>query len=322
MNSPANTSGRNIQIIRGLHNCHQQHQNGVLTIGNFDGMHLGHQKILEQLHAEADRLNTHSTLMTFEPLPREYFAKEKSAARLMNRHEKIRIINGFDDSIRPDYLMFLNFNKLLAGMSAADFIEKILLDKLKIQSVIIGDDFRFGCDRQGDFALLQKYAEKHHFTVTSIASHLIENQRASSTLIRDALSNNQLAQADKMLGRPYTISGHVNHGDKRGRTIGFPTANIHLRRSQTPLRGVYSVTMHSSKYGDIAGVANIGRRPTVGGEHIQLEVHLFDFDQSIYGEQISVSFQHKIREEKKFDSFDDLKQQIKLDCEVARKRLL
>lgn len=312
---------KNIQIIRGLHNCREQHQNGVLTIGNFDGLHLGHQKILELLQAEARRLNTHCSLMTFEPLPREYFSKGGSAARLMNRHEKIRILNGFDALIRPDYLMFLNFNQKLASMSAAAFIEKILVQKLKIQSVIIGDDFRFGCDRQGDFALLQKYGKKHQFSVASIESHLIENQRASSTLIRDALCNNQLAEADKMLGRQYTISGHVNHGEKRGRTIGFPTANIHLRRSQTPLRGVYSVTMHSSKYGDIAGIANIGRRPTVDGEHVQLEVHLFDFDQTIYGEQISVSFKQKIRDEKKFDSFDDLKKQIQLDCAQARKRL-
>jgi riboflavin kinase/FMN adenylyltransferase len=206
-------------------------------------------------------------------------------------------------------------------MSASEFIEKILVEKLNIQSVIVGDDFRFGCDRQGDFSLLQEYGEKHQFTVSNIASHLIDKQRVSSTLIREALSNNQLAEADKMLGRPYTISGHVNHGDKRGRTIGFPTANIHLQRSQTPLRGVYSVTMHSSKHGDVAGIANIGRRPTVGGEHIQLEVHLFDFDQTIYGEQISVSFQHKIRDEKKFESFDDLKQQILIDCNQAKKLL-
>jgi riboflavin kinase/FMN adenylyltransferase len=312
----------NIQIIRGLHNCRDEHQNGVLTIGNFDGLHLGHQKILEQLQADAVRLNTHRCLMTFEPLPREYFAPGETAARLMNRHEKIRILNGFDLDIRPEYLMFLNFNKNLASMSAAQFIEKVLVEKLKIQSVIIGDDFRFGCDRQGDFSLLQEYGIKYQFSVSSIESHLIENQRASSTLIRDALCNNQLAEADKMLGRPYTISGHVSHGDKRGRSIGFPTANIHLRRSQTPLRGVYSVTMHSQKHGDIAGIANIGRRPTVDGEHVQLEVHLFDFDQMIYGEQISVSFQHKIRDEKKFESFDALKEQIRLDCKEAKKLLL
>jgi riboflavin kinase/FMN adenylyltransferase len=306
-----------MQVIRGLHNCRAEHQNGVLTIGNFDGLHMGHQKIFEQLHAEAKLLNTHGCLMTFEPLPREYFAKSSAAARLMNRAEKMRQLNSFKPAIRPDYLLFLNFNQALASMSAGEFIEKILIDKLKVKAVIVGDDFRFGCDRKGDFSLLQKYGKKHQFSVISIASHLIENQRVSSTLIRDALTNNQLADADKMLGRAYTICGHVNHGEKRGRTIGFPTANIHLRRSETPLRGVYSVTMHSPKYGDIAGIANVGFRPTVDGKHVQLEVHLFDFNESIYGEHICVSFQHKIREEKKFASFDDLKQQILIDCKSA-----
>ncbi len=306
-----------MQVIRGLHNCREQHQNGVVTIGNFDGLHLGHQKIFEQLHAEAKLLDTHGYLMTFEPLPQEYFAKGNKAGRLMNRVEKMRLLNSFNPSIRPDYLLFLNFNQALASMSAGEFIEKILIEKLKIKAVIVGDDFRFGCDRKGDFALLQSYGKKYQFSVISIASHLIEKQRVSSTLIRNALSNNQLTAADKMLGRPYTLCGHVNHGEKRGRSIGFPTANIHLRRPETPLHGVYSVTMHSSKYGNITGIANVGRRPTVDGKRVQLEVHLFDFNQSLYGDQVCISFQHKIRDEIKFESFEDLKQQIQIDCKKA-----
>ena len=311
-----------MHVIRGTYNCQPQHQNGVLTIGNFDGLHLGHQKMLEKLQNEAERLNTHRCLMTLEPLPREFFAKGKqTAARLMNRSEKTRTLATFDPAIRPEFLLFLSFNQSLASMSAASFIEEILVKKLKIQSVIIGDDFRFGCDRQGDFKLLQEFGEKHQFSVINIQSHCLEEQRVSSSLIRNALANNQLTIADQMLGRPYTICGHVSHGDKRGRTIGFPTANIHLRRAETPLKGVYSVTMHSQKHGDVAGVANLGRRPTVSGERVQLEVHLFDFDASLYGEQVCVSFQHKIRDEKKFDSFDDLKNQIKLDCEQAKQSL-
>ena len=312
-----------MQIIRGLHNCQKQHQNGVITIGNFDGLHLGHQKILEQLQTEAKRHNTHRCLMTFEPLPREYFARSKTtAARLMSRCEKMRILNGFNPSLRPDYLLFLNFNQALSTMSAIEFIEQVLVNQLKIKSVIVGDDFQFGCDRQGDFKLLKQYGEKHQFSVLNIESHCIENQRVSSSLIRKALIDDQLAIADRMLGRTYTICGHVAHGEKRGRTIGFPTANIHLKRAETPLHGVYSVTMHSPKYGDVAGIANLGRRPTVDGTHVQLEVHLFDFDESLYGEHICVSFQHKIRNEIKFKSFDDLKQQIQIDCDQARKRLL
>ena len=312
-----------LQIIRGLHNCRKEHQNGVLTIGNFDGLHLGHQKILDQLHSEARKFNTHSCLMTFEPLPREYFARGKpTAPRLMSRSEKTRTLSSINADIRPDYLLFLNFNQSLASMSATQFIETVLIDTLKIKSVIIGDDFRFGCDRKGDFSLLQSYGEKYQFSVRKMDSHCIKNERVSSSLIRNALANDELVTADKMLGRAYTICGHVNHGDKRGRTIGFPTANIHLRRAETPLKGVYSVTMHSQKYGDVAGVANLGRRPTVDGKRVQLEVHLFDFDQSIYGEYVCISFQHKIRDEIKFKSFDDLKQQIKTDCAEAKKLLL
>ncbi len=311
-----------MQIIRGLYNCQKKHQDSVITIGNFDGLHLGHQKMLEQLNTEANRLNTHRCLMTFEPLPREYFSKDhSSSARLMNRNEKIRVLSRFPSAIRPEYLMFLTFNQSLASMSAADFIEQILVDKLKIKSVIIGDDFRFGNDRQGDFTLLKEYGVKHQFAVSSIESHCIDDNRVSSSLIREALIDNRLADADKMLGRAYMICGHINHGAKLGRTIGFPTANIHLRRAETPLHGVYSVTMHSQKHGDVAGIANVGRRPTVDGKHVQLEVHLFDFEQTIYGERVCVSFQNKIRDEKKFESFDDLKQQIKLDCEQAKKLL-
>ena len=291
----------------------------VITIGNFDGLHIGHKKMLEQLNSEAIRLNTHRCLITFEPLPREFFARgNPTAARLTNRGEKIRTLNSFAPEIRPDYLLFLHFDQALASMSASQFIDEILIDKLNIRSVIVGDDFRFGCDRQGDFTLLKAYGEKHHFSVINIESHCIDEQRVSSTLIREALASDRLEQVDRMLGHTYKICGHVNHGDKRGRTIGFPTANIHLRRTETPLHGVYSVTMHSDKYGDIAGVANVGRRPTVNGKRVQLEVHLFDFNQSLYGEQVSVSFQHKIRDEKKFASLDELKQQIKIDCEQAR----
>ncbi len=310
-----------MEIIRGLHNCRKKHQGGVLSIGNFDGLHLGHQKIFEQLRAEANRLNTHCCLMTFEPLPREYFARDETTARLMNRGEKMRTLCNFPATIQPDYLLFLNFNQVLARMSAAQFIENILIDTLNIKSVIIGDDFRFGCDRKGDFELLKSHGEQHGFAVTSIASHCINDQRISSSRIRQALEQDQLTDANRMLGRTYTICGHINHGDKRGRTIGFPTANIHLRRAETPLHGVYSVTMHSEKHGDIVGIANVGRRPTVNGKRVQLEVHLFDFNEDIYGEQVCVSFQHKIRDEKKFTSIDELKQQIKIDCEQA-KRLL
>ena len=166
-----------LQLIRGLNNCRQQHQNGVITIGNFDGLHLGHQKMLEKMHSEASRLNTHSCLMTFEPLPREYFSGDDtkkgdaSSSRLMSRIEKIRTLGDFEGSLRPDYLLFLKFGQSLASMSAAEFIEQVLGEKLKIRGVIVGDDFRFGCDRKGDFSLLQKYGKKYQFSVIKMDSH-------------------------------------------------------------------------------------------------------------------------------------------------------
>ena len=315
-----------MHIIRGLHNIKPQHHGCVLTIGNFDGLHLGHQAMLKLMVEQAKTNNTHSCLMSFHPLPQEYFAALNVAStapstpqrsRLLNQQEKIRTLMNFPVETRPDNLLIMPFNQTLASMTAEQFIEKILVKKLQVKAVIIGDDFRFGCDRKGDSDLLRTSGEKYGFVVKALSSHCQQNIRVSSTLIRDALKNDQLALADKMLGRRYTICGHVAHGDKRGRTIGFPTANIHLRRPQTPLHGVYSVTMHTDKYGDIQGIANLGRRPTVNGERIQLEVHCFDFDNDLYGQYVCVSFSHKIRDEKKFDSFDELKQQIQLDCAIA-----
>ena len=316
-----------MQIIRGLHNLKPCHQGSVLTIGNFDGLHLGHQAMLALMVKQAKALNTHSCLMSFHPLPHEYFAALSSKSlslqpRLLNQQEKFRLLMGFPADIRPDHLLVMSFNAALASMTAEQFVARILVEKLQVQTVIIGDDFRFGCDRKGDRELLHHCAQKYGFEVKALDSHCVQGNRVSSTLVRKALQNDQLALADQMLGRAYTICGHVAHGDKRGRTIGFPTANIHLRRPETPLHGVYSVTMHTQRYGELKGIANLGRRPTVSGERVQLEVHLFDFDNDLYGQYVCVSFNRKIRDEKKFDSFDELKQQILIDCEIARKETI
>jgi len=223
-----------------------------------------------------------------------------------------------DSAHRPEYLLVLPFNQQLAAMTAEAFIAEVLVQALKVKAVIIGDDFRFGADRKGDFALLKQHGDRHGFDVDRIDSHCVTDQRVSSSLIREALAEGEFELASHLLGRPYTISGRVNHGEKRGRTIGFPTANIHLKRAQSPLHGVYSVTMHSHKFGDVPGIANVGRRPTVDGERVQLEVHLFDFEAQLYGEYVSVSFQHKVRDEIKFESFEALKKQIEVDCIKAR----
>lgn len=314
-----------MHVIRGLHNFQPAHAGSALTIGNFDGLHLGHLKMLEKLQQEAGRLQTHRCMMSFEPLPSEFFASRRLSsdrapqARLCNVGEKLRLMQSLEKTHRPELLLMMNFNQHLAAMTADDFIDRILVDTLGVKAVIIGDDFRFGADRKGDFAMLQERGQKLGFAVDRIASHRLGEERVSSSLVRSALAEGRFEQAAHLLGRSYTISGRVSHGEKRGRTIGFPTANIHLRRMQSPLHGVYSVTMHSQRHGDVAGIANIGRRPTVDGERVQLEVHLFDFDAQIYGDYVRVSFQRKIRDEIKFESFDALKQQIERDCEQARK---
>ena len=313
-----------MRLIRGLHNLTEQCRGCALTIGNFDGMHLGHQSLLNLLADTAREINGQSCLMTFEPLPHEFFSSQSTRqpsnrSRLMNTREKLMALADYPADLCPDYMLLLNFNASLSKMTAKDFIEKILVEALAIKSLVIGDDFRFGRDRKGDLKMLQKFGAEHHFDVTSLSTHHIDNTRVSSSRIRDALSTDRLKDAETMLGRPYQICGRIAHGDKRGRSIGFPTANIQLHRPATPLHGVYSVTMHSVKLGSIQGIANIGHRPTVKGERIQLEVHLFDFNQDIYGQNACVSFQQKIRDEKKFESLEELKQQIEIDCIQARK---
>jgi len=215
-------------------------------------------------------------------------------------------------------LLILQFDDALAQLTAEEFVSQVLVDALAVKIIVIGDDFRFGKGRTGDFDYLQAAGEKYGFEVLALPTHSVDNIRVSSTGVRQALLEDRLSDAEHMLGRPYRICGRVAHGDKRGRTIGFPTANIRLKRPAIPLSGVYTVSLCSTELGYIPGIANIGKRPTVDGVRDQLEVHLFDFEKDIYGMNVCVSFHQKIRDEIKFDSFELLKQQIALDCERAR----
>jgi len=215
-------------------------------------------------------------------------------------------------------LCVLRFDEKLAQMTADDFIQQLMVDGLNIKYLVVGDDFKFGKDRQGDFALLQKAGSEYGFQVVNMHTFSIENSRVSSTRIRQALKTGDLMQAEKLLGRPYRMSGRVAHGDKRGRTMGFPTANIHLHRRKVPLNGVYAIQLFGVEGEPIKGVANVGVRPTVGADKALLEVHLFDFDRDIYGEHVQVHFLHKIRDEQKFVDLDALIKQIKLDSEQAK----
>jgi riboflavin kinase/FMN adenylyltransferase len=303
-----------MELIRGIHNIRPQHKGCVLTIGNFDGVHLGHQKVLEQVSAQAKQLGLPSVVMTFEPQPMELFAKEKSPARLTRLRDKFVQLS----KLNIDRLLCVNFNHQFANIEADVFIRDLLVDRLGVKFLVIGDDFCFGRGRIGDFAMLQQAGQELGFEVVNTHSFCLDASRVSSTAIREALASDDLALAKQMLGRDYSIAGRVSHGRKLGRTIGFPTANIPLKRCVSPVSGVYVVEAIGLGNIPVGGVANIGQRPTVNGVRQQLEVHLFGFNGNLYGKQLEVSLLHKLRDERKFESFDALKQQIESDAEAAR----
>ncbi len=307
-----------MKLIRGIHNLKPSAQGSVVTIGNFDGIHRGHQTVIAELCTQAKRLNLPSVLITFEPHPREFFVPKNTPARLTRLREKLSLLQDTD----LDNVLCLRFNRQLADMSAEQFIKALLVDKLKVKHLIVGHDFRFGKDRIGNFAMLEAAAGEFGFSLASLPKvmHHSEqgSQRISSTWVRDCLANGDLDTAELLLGRSYSMCGRVVHGDKRGRIIGFPTANIFLHRQVSPLQGVFAVTMRDIAEQPLPGVANIGVRPTFAGSHGLLEVHLFDFQDEIYDQYVTIEFKHKIRDEKRFDSFELLQQQIKLDAQTAR----
>jgi riboflavin kinase/FMN adenylyltransferase len=299
-----------MKLIRGFKNFPKLTKPCVLTIGNFDGVHLAHQKILQQVAQTAKKIDAISIVMIFEPTPQEFFLCKKAPARLASLREKLTLFR----VQAVDIVWLLPFNKQLAEFSGEEFIQDILLAKLNLKKLIIGDDFQFGKNRSGDFALLQKFADQHDFELMRINEIMHHGTRVSSTRVRQALANGDLKSAEQLLGRPYSITSRVLHGAKRGRQLGFPTANLGLKRNVLPLSGVYSV-----KVGDKMGVANIGTRPTVDGTRLLLEVHLFDFNQDIYGQPIEVQFLHKLRDEQRFTSLDELKAQIAKDVVDAKR---
>ena len=303
-----------MQLIRGVYNIRPNQRGCVATIGNFDGIHLGHVALLNELKKAGKRLQLSTLVMTFEPQPNEYFQAENVPPRLHRLRDKLRFCKQFG----IDRLLSLRFDEALANLSAEDFIQQVLIDGLDVKYIIIGDDFRFGAKRAGDFALLKSFGDRIGFEVLAMDTHNIDGERVSSTRVRKALGRGDLATAEKLLGRHYGMSGRVAHGNKRGRIIGFPTANIFMHRRAVPILGVYAVTVHGLEEKPIYGVANVGNRPTVDGTRSLLEVHLFDFDRDIYGKHIYVEFHLKIRDEKKFASFELLKQQIFKDAENAK----
>ena len=302
-----------MELIRGIHNLRSEHVGCVLTIGNFDGVHRGHQAVLSRLQEQATQLGLPSCVMVFEPQPLEFFAREKAPARLSRLRDKYEAIA----ALNIDRLLCVKFDHAFAELTAADFIEQILVRKLAVKFLVIGDDFRFGLQRRGDFALLMEAGRQYGFQVLSTDTLLHDQQRVSSTLLREALREGRLADVTQMLEHPYTITGRVAHGAKLGRTIGFPTANIHLKRLVVPVQGVYAVQVLIADAIHF-GVANIGFRPTVNGTRSQLEVHIFDFKGDLYGKQLQIQVCHKLRDEQKFPSFPALQTQITMDARQAR----
>ena len=303
-----------MHLIRGLHNLRAEHRGSVATIGTFDGVHLGHQAILRQLAEAARQFQLPSVVILFEPQPHEYFAREKAPARLMRLREKLIALQ----QAGVERVLCLQFNEALRSLSAAEFIDVVLLNGLGIKHLVVGDDFRFGCDRRGDYALLEQVGKQQGFTVTDTCTLTIENERISSTRIRELLAAGDFTRAEAFLGRPFAITGRVGHGKKLGRQIGVPTANLRLKRFRSPLSGVFVISAQL-KGDTFHGVANVGVKPTVAGDiEPLLEVHLFDFDRNIYGEALAIQFHAKLRDEQKFASVDALKAQLQQDIRRGR----
>lgn len=302
-----------MKLLRGVQHFSAFNKGVVATIGNFDGVHLGHQSLIKTLKAKANHLKLPLVLVLFEPQPREYFQKEKAPARLSSLREKLEVLR----SCQIDYIYCFKFNNHLAQTSADSFARDYLFSMLNVKHLLVGEDFRFGKNREGDIGLLKELSKEYACDVTIYSNFCINEDRISSTKIRSALLKGDLNTATKYLGRVYSICGRILHGDGRGRQWGIPTANLALHRYSLPLHGVFVVQVRIvSKM--VYGVANVGRRPTVDGSKNILEVHLFDFDQSVYGELMQVFFLHKLRDEVKFTSVDALLAQINEDIKAAK----
>lgn len=307
-----------MQLILGRHNLdlvqNQFAKGCVLSIGNFDGVHLGHQHILRAVVTQAQKMKLPSVVMLFEPLPVEFFSPQEAPVRLMNFREKVKALQ----SSGIDYVLCVRFNEAFARLSAEQFVQTILVNQLHIQHLVVGDDFRFGLQRQGDFKYLQQTGVRFGFSVTDMPTFDLAGKRVSSTRIRQALSLPDLDKAETLLGKPFGFNGRVIHGQKLGRTLGFRTLNLNPKRIQMPVQGVFAVTVEGIAEVPWEGVANLGSRPTVEGFRPSIEVHLFNWSKEVYGAHVDVTLKKFIRPEQKFKGIEALKTQIALDAEQAK----
>jgi len=303
-----------MEFIRGLYNLKPEHRGCVATIGNFDGVHLGHQRVLRQVKLKALMQGLPAVVVLFEPQPLEYFAKDQAPRRITRLREKLLLL----EQHGIDRVLCLRFDAKLLSLSPHDFIQQLLVSGLAVSHFVVGDDFRFGKGRMGNYGLLQSEGLIHGFDAENTQTCEFDGERVSSTRIRNALEVHDLAAVRRFIGRPFIVTGKVAYGQQLGRKLGVPTANIRLQKPRPALQGVYATLVHGLLDKPIASVANIGYRPTLVGVQPQLEVHLFDFSDNFYGKTISVEICQFIRSEKKFEGLTQLQTQIKLDMQTAK----
>jgi riboflavin kinase/FMN adenylyltransferase len=303
-----------MKIVRGLTNARPSDRGCVLAIGNFDGMHLGHEAVVERLAARGRDHGLPTAVLTFEPNPREFFDPANAPARLMRLRDKAARLA----ELGVDRLVLLKFDERLRGWDGTTFVERVLVEALGVRHVVIGSAFRFGQGRTGTVALLRELGLRHGFEVDEVDAVHVGGERVSSTRIRAALAAGDLDKARLLLGRDYRMTGRVMEGRRLGRKLGYATANLRLHRKVTPLSGVFAVRVEGAGEDAGPGVASVGTRPTVGGGEVLLEVHLFDWEGDLYGRYLGVDFVAKLREESKFENLDALVAQMHRDARAAR----
>ena len=307
-----------MEFIRGAHNIGSRHHGCVASVGNYDGLHPGHRQVIRSLAEHGRRLDLPVTIISFEPHPLEFFVPNAAPSRLMSVREKLEGMS----ELNVDRFCCLRFNHALANTEPEDFIKDLLIRKLGVRHIVVGDDFRFGRNRRGDFEMLRTLGRRYSMEVVKTESYLIGDERVSSTRIRECLAAGNLVQAARLLGRDYSVSGRVVRGDGNGRKWGFPTANLKLKHQNVALTGIFVVEVDLSEKTSLPAVASLGMRPTVGGTTLILEVHLLDFDADLYGQRIRIRFLKKLRDEVKFSSIETMCEQIKQDILRTRDHFL
>ena len=302
-----------MELVRGPRNLRERHLGCVATLGTFDGLHLGHQALIQETLECARRLSRPALMVSFEPMPREFLQPHAPPARLTNFRERWRLLQGSG----LDALLLLRFTESLRSMSGAEFLG-LLRERLGLQALVVGYDFRFGREGEASAEFLQSMAPSHGFTVHVVPPVRVSGERASSSAVRSALAVGELAGAQGLLGRRYAMRGRVVRGQQLGRELGYPTANMRLRRIRIPLGGIFAVRVHGIGDDALPGVASLGTRPTVGGAEPLLETHVFDFKGDLYGRELEIEFVARIRDELRFDDLDALVAQMHRDARAAR----